>query len=80
MFHLSISHSLFSPLSFCDKPRMKIVGIGNDSTAFANKTTKNYPVVGNREIYVLYIATLFETIIFSASFSLPVYSSQDRRR
>ena len=42
---------------------MKIAGIGNDSTALANKTTKKSPVVGNCEIYVLYIATLFETII-----------------
>ena len=53
---------------------MKIVGTGNDSTA--NKTTKNFPVVENSEIYILYIATIFETIIFSASIPLPVYSSQ----
>ena len=36
-----------------DEDRFKIVGIGNDSTALANKTTKNSPVVGNGEIYVL---------------------------
>ena len=46
---------------------MKIVGIGNVSTVLANKTTKNSSVVGNSEIYVLYISTLFETIICSAS-------------
>ena len=57
-------------------PGIKIVGIGNDSTALANKTTKNSPFVGNSDIYVLYIATVFETIIFSASIPLPVYSSQ----
>ena len=60
----------------CVLPGMKIVGIGNDSTSLANKMTKNSPVVGNSEIYVLYISTLFKTIIFSASIPLPVYSSQ----
>ena len=50
---------------------MKIAGIGNDSTALANKTTKNSPVVGNSEINVLYIATLFETIIFFRLDSTP---------
>ena len=58
------------------KSGMKIVGIGNDSTAIKNKTTKNTPVVGNSEIYILHIVALFETIIFSASIPLPVYSSQ----
>ena len=58
------------------KSGMKVVGIGNDSTAIANKTTKNPPVIGNSEIYTLHIVALFETIIFSASILLPVYSSQ----
>ena len=34
------------------------------------------PLIRNTEIYVLYIATLFETIIFSALIPLTVYSSQ----
>ena len=50
---------------------MKIVGIGNDSNALANKKTKNSTVVGNSDIYVLYIATLFETIIFRPRFHSP---------
>ena len=50
---------------------MKIVGIGNDSTALANKTTINSPVVDNSENYVIYIATLFETIIFFGLDSTP---------
>ena len=50
---------------------MKTEGIGNDSTALANKTTKNSPVVVNSEIYVLYIGTLFETIIFFRLDSTP---------
>ena len=58
------------------KSGMKVVGIGNDSTAIANKTTKNSPVIGNSEIYTLHIVALFETIIFSASILLPVYSAQ----
>ena len=50
---------------------IKIVEIGNDSTAFANETTKNSPVVGYSEIYVLYMSTLFETSICRPRYHSP---------
>ena len=67
-----------SPLfTSCALLYLCIGGIGKDSSALANKTTKNSPAVGNSEIIVLYIATLCETIIFSASIPLTWYSPDD---
>ena len=54
---------------------MKIVRIRNDSHSQMERR-KIPQLLGNSEIDVLNIAILFETIIFSASIPLHVYSSQ----